>query len=117
MPAPGVFATAETRRRGRSRRDQWGRRSRNASHSPAQQRRWRPPAAYPLSEEKQGKSPKVPGRADGTLGKGKGVVKAATAASALSSTQDNTVRVADVIEFGRSRTGKGSSGGRKKGVV
>jgi hypothetical protein len=39
----------------------------------------------------------VPGRADGTRGKGKGVVNAATAASALSSTQDNTVRVADVL--------------------
>jgi hypothetical protein len=40
----------------------------------------------------------VPGRADGTCGKGKGVVNAATAASALSSTQDNTVRVADVLQ-------------------
>ena len=39
----------------------------------------------------------MPGRADGTRGKGKGVVNAATAASALSSTQDNTVRVADVL--------------------
>jgi hypothetical protein len=39
----------------------------------------------------------VPGRADGTRGKGKGVVNAETAASALSSTQDNTVRVADVM--------------------
>jgi hypothetical protein len=40
------------------------------------------------------KSPKVPGKADGTRGKGKGVVNAETAASALSSTQENTVRVA-----------------------
>ncbi len=39
----------------------------------------------------------MPGRADGTRGKGKGVVNAATAPSALSSTQDNTVRVADVL--------------------
>jgi hypothetical protein len=45
----------------------------------------------------QGKSPQVPGRADGTRGEDKGVVNAATAASALSSTQDNTVRVADVL--------------------
>jgi hypothetical protein len=52
----------------------------------------------PFRAEKQGKSPKVPGRADGTRGKGKGVVNAATAASALSSTQDNTVRVADVLQ-------------------
>ncbi len=40
----------------------------------------------------------MPGRVDGTRGKGKGVVNAATAASALSSTQDNTVRVADVLQ-------------------
>ena len=40
----------------------------------------------------------MPGRADGTRGKGKGVVNAATAVSALSSTQDNTVRVADVLQ-------------------
>jgi hypothetical protein len=40
----------------------------------------------------------VPGRADDTRGKGKGVVNAATAASALISTQDNTVRVADVLQ-------------------
>ncbi len=40
----------------------------------------------------------MPGRADGTRGKGKGVVNAATAASALSSTQDNTVLVADVLQ-------------------
>ena len=34
---------------------QWGRRSRNASHSPAQQRRWGPPAAHPLSGGEAGK--------------------------------------------------------------
>jgi hypothetical protein len=56
------------------------------------------PLRIPFRAEKQGKSPKVPGRADGTRGKGKGVVNAATAASALSSTQDNTVRVADVLQ-------------------
>jgi len=39
----------------------------------------------------------VPGRADGTRGKGRGVVNAETAASAHSSTQDNTVRVADAL--------------------
>ena len=52
----------------------------------------------PFRAEKQGKSPKVPGRADATRGKGRGVGYAATAASALSSTQDNTVRVADVLQ-------------------
>ena len=51
----------------------------------------------PFRAEKQGKSPKVPGRADGTRGKGKGVVNAKTAASALRSTQDNTVLLADVL--------------------
>ena len=51
----------------------------------------------PFRAEKQGKSPKVPGRADATRGKGRGVGYAATAASALSSTQDNTVRFADVM--------------------
>jgi hypothetical protein len=56
------------------------------------------PLRIPFRAEKQGKSPKVPGRADGTRGKGKGVVNAATAASALSSTQDNTVRVADAMQ-------------------
>ncbi len=40
--------------RGRSRRDQRGRRSRNTSHSPARQRRWRPPAAHPLSDGDEG---------------------------------------------------------------
>jgi hypothetical protein len=40
----------------------------------------------------------VPGKADGMRGKGKGVVNAATAASALSSMQDNTVRVADAMQ-------------------
>jgi hypothetical protein len=40
----------------------------------------------------------VPGKADGTHGKGKGVVNAAMAASALSSTQDNTVQVADDMQ-------------------
>jgi hypothetical protein len=56
------------------------------------------PLRIPFRAEKQGKSPKVPGRADSTRGKGKGVVNAATAASALSSTQDNTVRVVDVLQ-------------------
>ena len=55
------------------------------------------PLRIPFRAEKQGKSPKVPGRADGTRGKGRGVGNAATAASALSSTQDNTVRFADVM--------------------
>jgi hypothetical protein len=56
------------------------------------------PLRIPFRAEKKGKSPKVPGRAEGTRGKGKGVVNAATAASALSSTQDNTVWVADVMQ-------------------
>jgi hypothetical protein len=56
------------------------------------------PLRIPFRAEKKGKSPKVPGRADGTRGKGKGVVNTATAASALSSTQDNTVWVADVLQ-------------------
>ena len=56
------------------------------------------PLRIPFRAEKKGQSPKVPGRADGTRGKGKGVVNAATAASALSSTQDNTVLVADVLQ-------------------
>jgi hypothetical protein len=56
------------------------------------------PLRIPFRAEKQGKSPKVPGKADGTRGKGKGVVNAVTAASALSSTQDNTVRVADALQ-------------------
>ena len=55
------------------------------------------PLRIPFRAEKQGKSPKVPGRADATRGKGRGVGYAATAASALSSTQDNTVRFADVM--------------------
>jgi hypothetical protein len=55
------------------------------------------PLRIPFRAEKQGKATKVPGRADGTRGKGKGVVNAARAASALSSTQDNTVRVADAM--------------------
>ena len=49
------------------------------------------PLRIPFRAENQGRATKVPGRADGTSGKGKGVVNAATAASALSSTQDNTV--------------------------
>ena len=53
-----------------------------------------PQLRIPFRAEKKGKS----GRADGTRGKGKGVVNAETAASALSSTQDNTVRVADVLQ-------------------
>jgi len=48
--------------------------------------------------EKLGKSPKVPGKADGTRGKGNGVVNAVTAASALGSTQENTVRVAAALQ-------------------
>jgi len=55
------------------------------------------PLRIPFRAEKQGKATKVPGRADATRGKGRGVGNAATAASALSSTQDNTVRVADVL--------------------
>ena len=47
------------------------------------------PLRIPFRAENQGRATKVPGRADGTSGKGKGVVNAATAASALSSTQDN----------------------------
>ena len=46
------------------------------------------PLRIPFRAEKQGKATKVPGRANGTRGKGKGVVNAATAASALSSTQE-----------------------------
>jgi hypothetical protein len=56
------------------------------------------PLRIPFRAEKQGKGTKVPGKADGTRGKGKGVVNAATAASALSSTQYNTVRVADAMQ-------------------
>ena len=96
-----TFGVAETRRRGRSRRDQWGwgRRSRNASSSPARQRRYRPPAAHPLSggEPGQGDQGAWQGRRHARQGQCKGVVNAATAASALSSTQDNTVRFADVM--------------------
>mgnify|MGYP000150002539 CR=1 FL=1 len=55
------------------------------------------PLRIPFRTEKQGKSPQVPGRADGTRGKGKGVVNAATAASALRSTQNNTVLLADLL--------------------
>jgi hypothetical protein len=55
------------------------------------------PLRIPFRAEKQGKATKVPGRADGTRGKGKGVGNAATAASALSSTHDNTVQVADAM--------------------
>jgi hypothetical protein len=51
----------------------------------------------PFHVEKKGESTKAPGRADGTRGKGKGVVNAETAASALRSTQDNTVLLADVL--------------------
>ncbi len=46
------------------------------------------PLRIPIRAEKQGKSTKVPGWADGTRGKGKGVVNDVTAASALSSTQE-----------------------------
>jgi hypothetical protein len=58
------------------------------------------PLRIPFRAEKQSKAPTVPGEADGTRGKGKGkgVVNTATAASALSSTQDTTVRVADAIQ-------------------
>ena len=97
---------AETRLRGLSRRDQWDRRSHNAIGSPAWQCRYHPPAVYPLRAEKQGKSPKVQGKAYCTRCKGKGVVNVAlnavTAASALSSTQeqlqDNVVRVVDAMQ-------------------
>ena len=57
-----------------------------------------PQLRIPFRAEKKGKSTKAPGRADGTRSKGKGVVNAETAASALSSTQANTVRVADVLQ-------------------
>ncbi len=57
-----------------------------------------PQLRIPFRAEKKGKSTKAPDRADGTRGKGKGVVNDETAASALSSTQDNTVRVADVLQ-------------------
>ena len=53
------------------------------------------PLRIPFQAEKKGKSPQ--GRADGRRGKGRGVVNAATAASALRSTQDNTVLLADVL--------------------
>jgi hypothetical protein len=56
------------------------------------------PLRIPFPAEKKGKANKVPGQADGTRGKGKGVVNAATAALALSSTQENTVRVADAMQ-------------------
>ena len=55
------------------------------------------PLRIPFHAQPKGKSPKVPGRADGTRGKGRGVGNAATAASALRSTQDNTVLLADVL--------------------
>ena len=55
------------------------------------------PLRIPFHVEKKGESTKAPGRADGTRGKGKGVVNAETAASALRSTQDNTVLLADVL--------------------
>ena len=48
--------------------------------------------------EKQGKANKVQGKADGMCCKGKGVVNAATPASALSSTQHKTARVADAMQ-------------------
>ena len=56
------------------------------------------PMCIPFREEKQGKSTKVPGKSDSTRCKGKGVVKAATASSALSRMQYNTVRVEDAIQ-------------------
>ncbi len=55
------------------------------------------PLRIPFHAQPKGKSPKVPGRADGTRGKGRGVVNVATAASALRITQDNTVLLADVL--------------------
>jgi len=55
------------------------------------------PLRIPFHVEKKGESTKAPGRADGTRGKGKGVVNVETAASALRSTQDNTVLLADVL--------------------
>jgi hypothetical protein len=56
------------------------------------------PLRIAFRAEKTGKSPKVPGKADGTRGKGNGVVNAVTAASALGSTQENTVRVAAALQ-------------------
>ena len=55
------------------------------------------PMRIPFRVEKKGQSPNVPGKVDDNHGRGKGVVNAETAASAHSSTQDNTVRVADVL--------------------
>ena len=55
------------------------------------------PLRMPFRVQSKDKSPKVPGSADGTRGKGKGVANAKTAASALRSTQDNTVLLADVL--------------------
>jgi hypothetical protein len=46
------------------------------------------PLRIPFHAQPNGKSPKVPGRADGTRGTGRGVVNAATASSALRSTQE-----------------------------
>jgi hypothetical protein len=51
------------------------------------------PLRIPFRAENQDKAARKPGKADGTRGKAKGVVSAATAASALRSTQDNTVKV------------------------
>jgi hypothetical protein len=56
------------------------------------------PLRIAFRAEKTGKSPKVPGKADGTRGKGNGVVNGVTAASALGSTQENTVRVAAALQ-------------------
>jgi len=53
------------------------------------------PLRIPFQAEKKGKSPQ--GRADGTRCKGSGIVNAAIAASALRSTQNNTVLLADLL--------------------
>jgi hypothetical protein len=55
------------------------------------------PVHTPFRVEKQGKLSKMQGKANCTHCKGKGVVKDETAVSALSSMQDNTVRVADAM--------------------
>jgi hypothetical protein len=57
------------------------------------------PLRIPFRAEKLGKLPKVPGRADGTRGKGKGVVNAAKATSALNSTQDTVASKIGAIDL------------------
>ena len=57
---------------------QWGRLSHNTGHSPASSDNDDRPLRIPLRAEKLGKTPKVPGKADCTRGRGKGVVNCAT---------------------------------------